>query len=170
MSHFTNAPQAATHRLRPKGQEDFFTDGLEPGSRRWTLRGNLMDSTLPDGMALVVMASRPPIPAKREAEVPYHEIDCMDSPAMTEPKPYPPGDARYGGVLVPTNQVGGDHYDRMPVDVFQFCEVNGLGFVESTAIKYIARRKSESRIEDLQKAISCIQRLIKHEETSSWER
>lgn len=67
-------------------------------------------------------------------------------------------------------QVGGTHYDSMPIDVFQFCEENGLGFVLSSAIKYIARKKGESRIEDLQKAISCIERQIKFEETGSWER
>ena len=67
-------------------------------------------------------------------------------------------------------EVGGEHYDKMPIDVFEFCEVNGLGFVESTAIKYIARRKGETRIEDLRKAINCIERLIKHEETGSWGR
>ncbi len=67
-------------------------------------------------------------------------------------------------------QVGGSHYDSMPIDVFQFCEENGLGFVLSSAIKYIARKKGESRIEDLQKAISCIERQIKFEETGSWER
>lgn len=67
-------------------------------------------------------------------------------------------------------QVGGRHYDDMPIDVFEFCESNGLGFVESTAIKYLTRRKGDSRIEDLKKAISCIERLIKHEETGSWAR
>lgn len=67
-------------------------------------------------------------------------------------------------------QVDGDHYDSMPIDVIEFCEVNKLGFTESTAIKYIARRKGDSRLTDLKKARNCIDRLISSIENDTWKR
>lgn len=60
-------------------------------------------------------------------------------------------------------QVGGSHYTDMKIQLFQFSMANGLNPLEHTAIKYIARRKPESRIQDLEKAIHTIQLLIEWE-------
>lgn len=70
---------------------------------------------------------------------------------------------KYGVVAVcesPREQVGGDHYKRMKIDVFEFAESNGLTFMEATAIKYIARHRRKNGLEDLLKAQHTINRLI----------
>lgn len=72
---------------------------------------------------------------------------------------------KYGVVAVcesPKEQVGGDHYKRMKIDVFEFAEANGLTFMEATAIKYISRFRFKNGKEDLLKAQHTINRLIKH--------
>lgn len=60
----------------------------------------------------------------------------------------------------PREQVGGSHYRRMKIDVFEFAERNGLTFMEATAIKYICRHRLKNGKEDLLKAMHTINRMI----------
>ena len=53
-------------------------------------------------------------------------------------------------------QVGGDHYTKMPIQPLEFSMFNGLNACQHTAIKYIVRRKTidpTKRLEDIDKAI-----------------
>ena len=59
-------------------------------------------------------------------------------------------------------QIGGQHYLRMKIDVFEFAEVNGLTFMEATAIKYIYRHRFKEGLKDLLKAQHTINRLIEY--------
>ena len=63
-------------------------------------------------------------------------------------------------------QVGGTHYINMPIQPWQIIDLLGLGFYEGSALKYLLRRKGkrQRRIEDLRKAIHCIEHLIELEE------
>lgn len=58
-------------------------------------------------------------------------------------------------------QVGGDHYkkhgDLQPWDVV---DIWGLGYFDGTALKYIARWKDKGGIQDIQKAIHFLEKLI----------
>ena len=60
----------------------------------------------------------------------------------------------------PREQVGGSHYRRMKIDVFEFAEANGLSFMAATAIKYICRHQDKNGKEDLLKAMHTINRMI----------
>ena len=60
-------------------------------------------------------------------------------------------------------QVGGSHYCAMVIQPVEFCQKNGLGFCESSAIKYLCRHKRKNGVQDLEKAIHFIQILIKLE-------
>lgn len=60
----------------------------------------------------------------------------------------------------PREQVGGSHYRRMKIDVFEFAEANNLSFMEATAIKYICRHRFKNGKEDLLKAMHTINRMI----------
>lgn len=62
----------------------------------------------------------------------------------------------------PAEQVGGDHYRRMKIDVFDFAEADGLTFMEATVCKYICRHRFKNGKEDLLKAQHTINRLIQH--------
>lgn len=61
-------------------------------------------------------------------------------------------------------QVGGNHYKQ-----FEGCEpwdvitAWGLGYLDGTALKYIARWKHKNGIEDLEKAIHFLQKCIEVE-------
>jgi len=57
-------------------------------------------------------------------------------------------------------QVGGDHYKKYKIQPGYFCEVNRLDGYESAAIKYIVRHQDKGGVEDLNKAIHCLE-LIK---------
>lgn len=73
--------------------------------------------------------------------------------------------AKYGVVAVcesPKEQVGGDHYKKMKIDVFEFAERNGLTFMEATAVKYICRHRFKDGHKDLLKAIHTLNRLIQY--------
>lgn len=72
---------------------------------------------------------------------------------------------RYGVTVMcepPKEQVGGDHYKRMKIDVFEFAEANGLTFMEATACKYVCRHRYKNGLEDLLKAQHTINRLIQY--------
>lgn len=67
-----------------------------------------------------------------------------------------------------TDQVGGSHYSDMKIQPLEFCYANGLGFCEGLAIKYICRHgrkgntdeeKRANGLQDLKKAIDCLQKL-----------
>lgn len=60
----------------------------------------------------------------------------------------------------PREQVGGGHYKRMKIDVFEFAEANGLTFMAATAVKYICRHQDKNGKEDLLKAMHTIRRMI----------
>ena len=57
------------------------------------------------------------------------------------------------------DQVGGDFYKEMVIQPVEFCQKNGLGFCESSAIKYLCRYRSKGGKQDLDKAIHFIQML-----------
>jgi len=57
------------------------------------------------------------------------------------------------------HQVGGNHYLSMGIQPWEIVDANNLNYYEGCVLKYIMRRK-DSRIEDLKKAIHCIEHLI----------
>lgn len=50
-------------------------------------------------------------------------------------------------------QVGGSHYKDMPIQPGEFIRLNGIGWYEGNAIKYICRHRQKGGATDLQKAI-----------------
>lgn len=63
-------------------------------------------------------------------------------------------------------QVGGSHYNGMAIQPMEFAMANQLDYATANVIKYVVRRKGDyvKRIEDLRKAIHCIEILIEFEE------
>lgn len=55
-------------------------------------------------------------------------------------------------------------YKIIPVD---FILANNIPFVEGNVIKYVCRWRDKNGVEDLKKAVSYLQRLIKKEENES---
>lgn len=58
-------------------------------------------------------------------------------------------------------QVGGDHYKELKIQPAEYCAKNDIGFLEGNVIKYVTRHKSKNGIEDINKAIHCLE-LIKN--------
>jgi hypothetical protein len=50
-------------------------------------------------------------------------------------------------------QVGGDHYQRLPIQPIDFALANNLGFLESNVVKYVTRHRDKGGAEDIKKAI-----------------
>lgn len=63
----------------------------------------------------------------------------------------------------PKGQVGGSHYDGMPIEPIEYIEANSLSYHEANVIKYVSRWKAKGGISDLRKAIWYIERLIELE-------
>ena len=57
-------------------------------------------------------------------------------------------------------QVGGSHYKDYDIEPGEYAQKNGLGYLEGNAIKYISRHTQKGGVEDLDKAIHCLE-LIK---------
>lgn len=63
-------------------------------------------------------------------------------------------------------QTAGDHYKLLKIQPYKYALENNLNFMQSNVIKYVTRYKNKNGIEDLRKAIHCIELLIQHEEES----
>ena len=60
-------------------------------------------------------------------------------------------------------QVGGDHYKKNPIQVWDFIHVNSIGFIAGNIIKYVVRYRDKNGIEDLKKARHYLDKLIELE-------
>lgn len=60
-------------------------------------------------------------------------------------------------------QVGGDHYNKLPIQPFTYSMENGLDPMQHTIIKYVTRFRDKGGVSDLEKAKHVIDMLI------SWE-
>lgn len=64
-------------------------------------------------------------------------------------------------------QIGGDHYKKFKLQPAEFCYINNIPYLESTAIKYLCRWRDKGGIQDLDKAIHFIQLLKEFERTNA---
>jgi hypothetical protein len=62
------------------------------------------------------------------------------------------------------DQVGGSHYKGLKIQPMRYSMANGLNACQHTALKYLTRYKEKGGIEDLRKAIHCIELLIEFEQ------
>lgn len=60
------------------------------------------------------------------------------------------------------------HYNKFPIQVMQFCEVNNLGWCEANVIKYVVRHEGKNGLEDLKKALEYLKCLIYYKETGKF--
>ena len=59
-------------------------------------------------------------------------------------------------------QEGGDHYKGYPIQPVEYCQKNGIQFMEGNAIKYLTRHQDKNGAEDLKKAIHYTQLALEH--------
>jgi large subunit ribosomal protein L5 len=57
-------------------------------------------------------------------------------------------------------QIGGDHYVRCGIQPMEYALANNFNYLESFALKYLTRHRNKNGIEDLKKALHCIELLI----------
>lgn len=60
-------------------------------------------------------------------------------------------------------QVGGNHYAEMPIQPMEYSMANNLDACQHTIVKYVSRFRNKDGIEDLKKAIHCIEMLMEFE-------
>jgi hypothetical protein len=63
-------------------------------------------------------------------------------------------------------QIAGNHYSKLKIQPMEYNLANKLNYGQANAIKYVTRYKDKNGIEDLKKAIHCIQLLIEFEESN----
>ena len=61
-------------------------------------------------------------------------------------------------------QVGGCHYAVLAIQPMTYALENNLNYAQANVVKYVTRYKQKNGIEDLRKAIHCLELLIEHEE------
>ena len=59
-------------------------------------------------------------------------------------------------------QVGGTHYKKFKIEVWDFITVNNIPYLEGNAIKYIARWRDKGGVQDLEKAKHYIDKLLEN--------
>lgn len=64
-------------------------------------------------------------------------------------------------------QHGGTHYKGKAIEPWDYIVANNIGFLDGTAIKYLTRWREKGGIEDLNKALHYIQKLIEVEKAKA---
>ena len=67
----------------------------------------------------------------------------------------------------PVTTTSPNHYNKLSIEPWDFIYENKLDFFEGNVVKYICRWKEKGGIEDLQKALTYIKRLIEKNELST---
>jgi hypothetical protein len=62
-------------------------------------------------------------------------------------------------------QWGGDHYRKLPIQVWDFIAANKLDYFQGNVIKYVSRYKEKNGLEDLKKAKHYIDKIIENDYT-----
>lgn len=62
------------------------------------------------------------------------------------------------------NRIEPNYYMKYKIIPLDFILANNIPFVEANVIKYVCRWKDKNGVEDLKKAVSYLEKLIKHEE------
>lgn len=65
------------------------------------------------------------------------------------------------------HEVGGDHY-KMAIEPWDYIYANRLPFDEGSVVKYISRHKSKNGAEDVKKAISFCEHILKTHMEKTW--
>lgn len=60
-------------------------------------------------------------------------------------------------------QIGGHHYSCMEIQPMEYSMANGLDACQHTIVKYVSRFREKGGIEDLKKAMHCIEMLMEFE-------
>jgi hypothetical protein len=60
-------------------------------------------------------------------------------------------------------QVNGNHY-KLPIEPWDYIVANDLGYLEGNIVKYISRYKNKNGLQDLQKALHYLEKLIEVEQ------
>ena len=58
------------------------------------------------------------------------------------------------------SQIAGEHYKQHAIQPWDFIIANHLGYLEGNIIKYVCRYKNKGGLEDLQKAMHYLEKLI----------
>lgn len=56
-------------------------------------------------------------------------------------------------------QVGGQHYNTMPIQPVEFITKNNIPFIEGCVIKYVCRHERKNGVQDIDKAIHFLELL-----------
>ena len=62
--------------------------------------------------------------------------------------------------LANDKQVGGSHYKKFKIEIWDFIEQNNIPYLEGNAIKYIARWREKGGRDDIKKAIHYLEKLL----------
>lgn len=126
-------------------------------SDRWNRQGNYNPDNLTLATPLDIKRARDRVNTARYAAKKRLERAQAAQPNMTkllnEPSVF---DAK-------SDSTAPDHY-KMAISPLEFIVKNQLGFCEGNAIKYLCRWRSKGGLEDLKKARTYIERLIKDNE------
>lgn len=64
------------------------------------------------------------------------------------------------GEEIMTTESDPKHYSNLPIEPWDFIQQNKLDFFEGNVVKYICRWKNKGGVDDLQKAITYINKII----------
>jgi hypothetical protein len=91
-----------------------------------------------------------------------NEVELVDERTVVDQAIFP--ESKEDFYSASERQIDGNHYSKLKIQPMEYALQNDLNYGQSNAIKYITRYKDKNGIEDLKKAIHCIELLIEFEE------
>lgn len=96
----------------------------------------------------------------------HSDIDAVCKVLEYTHTPYKPTAAQGTGAQktpVPSaldKQTGGNHYKKLKIQPAEYAEANSLSSLEGKVVKYVTRHEDKGGVQDLRKAIHCLELLI----------
>lgn len=66
-------------------------------------------------------------------------------------------------------QVGGDHYQKQKIQHWDYVLANDIPYMEAQIIKYVSRHRDKNGVQDLEKAVHFLHKLIEVERAKAEE-
>jgi hypothetical protein len=66
-------------------------------------------------------------------------------------------------------QVGGSHYKDMAIQPLEYIMANGIPFAEGNVIKYLSRWRKKNGLQDLEKGLDMLQKIIEQVKSGDYK-
>lgn len=109
------------------------------------------------------------IPSEQDSSLTMIELNSTNKQTImpASQNPVPKEEIELPASRTDQKQIGGQHYKKLKIQVWDYVIANDLDYFQGSIIKYVTRWRDKGGVQDLRKAMHFLEKYIEHEE-SRW--